>query len=95
MTVEIINAQILDQNTVTFTVADVSEERLQYIERTRQDDLPYEFEIIYSGSKQLYYLKKFLQDLNTKTTNKATTWGQAVRLPIGKILTLNNYRRFA
>ena len=94
MTVEVLSAQILNKYTVTYTVCDVSDEHLQYLERNRQDDSPYEFEITYTGTNQLYYLKKFLKELNAKSTDKASTWGQAIQLPVGKILTLNNYRRF-
>ena len=87
MTVEIISIQITDREngTVRMTAKDVSEERLQFFERCRDDG--FEEEVVYEwhtkDSRQFYALRRWLK--LQKATDSARTFGEAMEMVIGTI----------
>ena len=85
MTVEIIAANIRD-SIVTITALDVSEEHLQWIERTRNDGFEKEIEYAFDTKNPEHrkYLYRFLK--RQKAATNSSTWGEAIRSIIGTII---------
>ena len=87
MTIEIISMQITDRErgAVRMIARDVSEERLQFLERVRDDG--FEEEVIYEwktkDSRQFYALRCWLKA--QKATRETKTFGQAMTSVIGTI----------
>ena len=87
MTIEITSMQITDRNlgTVRMTGVDVSEERLQYFERYRDDG--FEKELVYSWQttdpKQFYALRQWMK--KQKAATEAATFGEAMKKIIGTV----------
>ena len=87
MTIEIIDIRITDREngTVQCVCKDVSEERLQFFERYRDDVFEEEitFEWNTKQSKDFYALRRWLKQ--QKATNMAKTFGEAMEKVIGTI----------
>lgn len=79
---------------VTFEAVDISEARLEWLERTRTDQPDKVVEIIYDthDSKQAYQLRCWLK--RQKATQSCTTWGEALRAVLGTQVP-RNYGKFA
>lgn len=92
MTIEIISVN-MKQGIVTISAVDVSEERLQKLERMRDDGFERELEfIIDTHEKEAYrYLYSWLK--RQKATKDCTTWGQALNAVCGTITTISKKYR--
>lgn len=93
MTVEITSAT-LREGVVTITANDVSEEHLQWLERTRQDE---EREVVFifdtRNPRALNYLHRWMR--GQKATKGCRTWGEALQSVCGRITELSGrYQEF-
>ena len=84
MTIEVVSISITNK-IVTITALDVSEEHLQWIERSRNDGFEKEVEYSFDTKdpvqrKYLYYFLK-----NQKAARNSETWGEAIRSIVGTI----------
>lgn len=88
MTVEITSGCICDGIIRIFAV-DVSEEHLQWIERSRDNGMERKIEFVFDTHfpDTYKYIRKWLK--KQKATQNAKTWGEAVHAVIGTITELN------
>lgn len=87
--VEITNVTINKTEVVYFYI-DIDARTLDVINRYRPDDEPVEKEIHYNieNKHRFQQLKNFLKTL---TKNEEYTWGEALRLPVGREFNINGY----
>ena len=71
---------------VVFEAVDISEARLEWLERTRTDQPEKVVEIIYDthDSRQANQLRNWIK--SQKVTKNCTTWGEALRAVLGTIV---------